>query len=38
MTFRPERGVKITSIHTHSVRIPFDMGAKFDDMGGITFR
>lgn len=29
--------MKITSIHSHYVRIPFDMGAPLKDMGGMKF-
>ena len=29
--------MKITEIHSHYVRIPCDMGAPLDDMGGISF-
>ena len=29
--------MKITEIHAHYVRIPCDMGAPLDDMGGISF-
>lgn len=29
--------MKITAIHAHYVRIPFDMGAPLQDMGGIRF-
>src|SRR5262245_1825242 len=31
------RDMKITSIHTHYVRIPFDMGAPRHDFAGLRF-
>src|SRR5688572_11972713 len=38
-TRRERRGerMKITSIHTHYVRIPFDMGAPKQDFAGLRF-
>jgi len=36
--YRWRKGMKAASIRTHHVRVPFDIGAPLDDMGGIKFQ